>query len=141
MINIDSSVFIQIGNFLLLIWLMNKILYKPIRRQLLERKQKIDGLSEDIDTFINDAQQKDEDFSSGIKAARSEGLKEKEKLIQAAEADEKAIIARINEKAQEDLLKMKEQIAKDAEKVRNELLQQVDTFAIQIGQKILGRAV
>jgi len=141
MISVDSSLFIQIGNFLLLIWVLNLILYRPIRRILLERKEKVAGLEKSIDAFSKDAAEKDSRYQEGIRSARSLGMKEKETLVYSAEAEEKAIIARISEKAQADLAKMKETVAKEAEAVRKELLLQVDTFANEIGKKILGRAV
>jgi F-type H+-transporting ATPase subunit b len=141
MIAIDSSVFVQIANFLVLIWVLNNILYKPLRGILSERNQKISGLSGNIDALTKEARQKDKEYTAGIRSARSQGIKEKEKLVQAAEQEEKAIIARINEKAQADLLKMKEKIMQDAEVVKMELLKKVDIFATEIGHKILGRAV
>ncbi|MGE0086764.1 MAG: ATP synthase F0 subunit B [Desulfococcaceae bacterium] len=141
MINVDSSLFIQIGNFLLLIWVLNMILYRPIRKILLERKEKVSGLEKSIDIFSKDAAEKDGRYMEGLRSARAKGMKEKETLVHGAEAEEKAIITRINEKAQADLSKMKEKVAKEAEAVRKELLQQVDAFANEIGKKILGRAV
>ncbi len=141
MISVDGSLFIQIANFLLLIWVLNLILYRPIRNILSERKEKITGMEDNIDAFGKDAADKDAQYDSGIRSARAKGMQEKEKLIQAAEAEEKDIIGKINEKAQADLAKMKENVAKEADAVRKELLQQVDTFATEIGKKILGRAV
>ncbi|MEE4359608.1 MAG: ATP synthase F0 subunit B [Desulfococcaceae bacterium] len=141
MISVDGSLFIQIANFLLLIWVLNLILYRPIRNILSERKEKITGMEDNIDAFGKDAADRDAQYDSGIRSARAKGMQEKEKLIQAAEAEEKDIIAKINEKAQADLAKMKENVAKEADAVRKELLQQVDTFATEIGKKILGRAV
>jgi F-type H+-transporting ATPase subunit b len=108
---------------------------------LLERKNKVSGLEESVENFSNSAKQKDSEYDSGIKAARSKGMEEKAVLIQIAEEEEKAIIAKINEKAQEDIAKVREKIAKDAEAAKNQLLKQVDMFANEIGKKILGRAV
>jgi len=141
MIKVDGSVVIQIVNFILLIWIMNTVLYRPIRNMLLKRKEKVDGLADAIETCDNTAKEKDEAYLAGIRAARAKGLKEKEALTQAAEDEEKKIIAKINEKAQADLAKAKERIAKDADAVRVSLLREVDLFATQIGEKILGRAV
>ena len=141
MISVDSSLFIQIGNFLILIWVLNLILYRPIRKILLDRKERVAGLEKSINTFSKDAAEKDSQYQEGIRLARSRGMQEKETLVHSAEAEEKAIIARINEKAQADLAKMKEKVAKEAEAVRKELLRQVDMFANEIGKKILGRAV
>lgn len=141
MVSVDMSVFIQIANFLCLIWVLNIVLYRPIRKILLERKNKVSGLEESVENFSKSAKEKDSEYDSGIKAARSKGMAEKATLIQIAEEEEKAIIAKINEKAQEDIAKVREEIAKDTEAAKNQLLKQVDMFASEIGKKILGRAV
>jgi len=141
MISVDSSLFIQIANFLILIFAMNIVLYRPIRNMLAQRKEKISGLEETIDSCAQQLKESNEAYAAGIKEARNNGLKEKEKLIQAAEAQEKELIQQINEKAQAELAKIREKVAKDAEEVRKTLLQDVDKFANDIGEKILGRAI
>ena len=137
----DESVFIQIVNFLLIILILNFVLYKPIRNILIQRKEKIDGLGQNIETITRDAKEKDEAFALGIKEARNKGLKEKEALIQDGADEERDIIEKINQKAQADLAEVREKIAKDAEDVRASLQQEIDAFAKAIGEKILGRAV
>jgi F-type H+-transporting ATPase subunit b len=141
MINVDGSVFIQIANFIFLIWIMNMILYKPIRKALLQRKEKVSGLERCITDFNIHAQEKENAFASGIKEARASGLKEKQSLIQSGSDEEKIVIENINKKAQAELVKSREKIAKDAESVRVSLQKELDTFVNAIGQKILGRAV
>lgn len=141
MIKIDASVFVQIVNFIFLILVLNVVLYRPVRKILLQRKEKINGLEQNIETFTKDAQEKDESYLGGIKDARSKGLKEKENLLQSASEEEKLIIDKINQKAQEDLEAVREQIAKDTEHVSVSLQKEIDSFAEAIRQKILGRAV
>jgi F-type H+-transporting ATPase subunit b len=141
MINIDGSLFIQIANFLVLIWLLNIVVYRPIRKILIERKERIKGLEEGIEGRLKDAQEKDEEFSKGIREARARGMEEKEVLLQEAAAEEKQIIAKINEKAQAEMADVRTKIAADIDAVRSSLRSQVDDFASAIGQKILGRTV
>ena len=141
MINVDGSVFIQIANFIFLIWIMNMILYKPIRKALLQRKEKVSDLERCITNFNIHAQEKENAFASGIREARASGLKEKQSLIQSGSDEEKIVIENINKKAQAELVKSREKIARDAESVRVSLQKELDTFVNAIGQKILGRAV
>ena len=141
MINVDGSVFIQIINFVFLIWVMNLILYKPIRKALLQRKEKVSDLDRSIADFNTQAQEKENAFASGIKEARVNGLKEKQALIQSGSDEERIVIENINKKAQAELAISREKIAKDAESVRISLQKELDTFVNAIGQKILGRAV
>ena len=136
----DASVFIQIINFLFLIWVLNLIVYKPIRNILVQRKEKFSGLETDIETAESKAAAQDEAFASGIKDARVRGLKQKEALLQAASDEEKELIGKINEKSQAELAKVREQIAREADGAREALMKEVGDFAGTISEKILGRA-
>ena len=141
MINIDGSLVIQIINFLFLIWVLNLVLYRPIRNVLIKRKEKIQGLEGNIDSLSRDCEEKDEAFSAGIKNARISGQGQKEALINEANEEEKEIIQDINQKAQEQLTEIREKIARETETVQSALQQEVDDFANQISQKLLGRAI
>jgi F-type H+-transporting ATPase subunit b len=61
----DWTVFIQIVNFLFLVFMMNLLLFKPIRKMLLERKAKIGGLEDSIDSTQKEAVSQDEAFAKG----------------------------------------------------------------------------
>jgi F-type H+-transporting ATPase subunit b len=137
----DGSIILQIVNFLFTIWVLNILLYRPIRKILIQRKEKIDGLELAIETSNNDGREKDDAFAAGIKEARSRGLKEKDALLQQAADEEKSIIADINLKAQAGLTQVREQIKKDAEVARKSLQSEIDDFAKKKKKKILGRAV
>jgi F-type H+-transporting ATPase subunit b len=141
MVNIDASVIIQIINFIFLIWVLNIILYRPIRRILIQRNEKITGLEQGIEAAVADAAEKQDAFAEGIKAARVQGQKQKEVMINEASAEEKEIVDRINEKAKAELVAAKSSLAEDINKVRQALLAELDTFANAVCEKILGRAV
>jgi F-type H+-transporting ATPase subunit b len=141
MVSVDSSVFIQIVNFLFLVWVMNIVLYKPIRKVLIQRKGKVSGLEEDIRKSTQDAEEKEEAFAAGIREAKYGGLKEKEAILQEASKEEKQIIEEINKKAQANLAKVRSQIAKETEEAEVSLQKEVVAFANAIGEKILGRAI
>ena len=140
MVEINRSILIQIANFLFLIFVLNLVLYKPIRRVLQQRKTKIDSLETRIRSTGEESDERKRAFSDGIKKARMEGQQKKETLMQAAMDEEKAIIAQINAKAQEDLAAVKEKINRDIDAVKASLEKEVDGFADSITQKILGRA-
>ena len=129
------------SNYYVIIYILNILLYRPIRKILIQRKERVSNLEENIDTMNMEAQDKDNAYASGIQEARSKGLGEKESLLQAAAAEEREIIEKINQKAQADLAAVKEKIAKDTETVRESLQQEIDTFANAISERILGRSV
>ncbi|RZB37038.1 MAG: F-type H+-transporting ATPase subunit b [Desulfobacteraceae bacterium Eth-SRB2] len=137
----DWTLFVQMANFLLIVWALNIILFRPIRNILIQRKEKIVTLEQNIETSDKGAKEKNEAFDSGIREARTKGLNEKNALLSEAAGQEREIIDKINQKAQADLVEVREKIAKDAEAIRASLQKEIDTFASAIGEKILGRAV
>ena len=99
----DWTVFIQAANFLILIFILNIILYRPIRNLLIQRKEKIDGLEQNVENATNDLEEKMATYDAGIREARKKGLMEKEALVNAATDEEKEIIDRINAEALAEL--------------------------------------
>ena len=139
MVSVDGSIALQIVNFLLLIWILNMVLYKPIRKILVARKEKVTGLQTDIDGSAQQVKSKEDAYAEGVRQARAAGQKEKEALMQAAAEEEKTIIGKINESAQVELKDVKGKIAQEMSIVKAALEEEVDAFADAIGQKILGR--
>lgn len=139
MVSVDGSIVLQIVNFLVLIWILNMVLYKPIRKILLARKEKMTGLQSDIDGSTQQVKSKEDAYAEGVRQARAAGQKEKEALMAAAAEEEKAIIGKINESAQAELKVVKEKIAQETGTVKSALEEEIDAFADAIGQKILGR--
>ena len=132
---------IQATNFIILIFILNIVLYRPIRKILFQRKEKVEGLEQNVENATSDLAEKEATYASGIREARKKGLKEKDVLVNAATAEEKAIIDKINAEALAELNAVKEKVAKEVDVARAALLKEVDGFANEIGAKILGRAV
>jgi len=139
MVEINGTIFIQIVNFLVLIFVLNIVLYKPIRSILRQRKERMQGLETSAQSTGRQAEERNQAYTDGLKEARLKGQTEKEALMKAAKDEEQAIVAKINAKGQQELSAVKEKIAKDTEAVRNALEKEVDAFANAISQKILGR--
>lgn len=137
----DWTLFLQMGNFILLIFVLNAILYKPIRQILIERKKKIQGYKEGIETLQQDASESEKSFQANISEARQQGVREKEALKQTGQEEEKQITDEINRKAQAELEAVRAQIVKDAENARRGLEKEIEVFSGTIVEKILGRAV
>lgn len=136
----DISLVYQMVNFLILLFVLNLVLYKPIRKVLLERKAKIKGMEKEAEKAATDLVAGEESYKEGLKAARSEGLKEKETFIEQASAEEKEILDQINKKAQANLAQIRQQVAEETQKARESLEKDVEVYAKAIGEKILGRA-
>lgn len=141
MIDIDISLFIQIGALLCLMFLLNNLLFKPIRSILEERQEKIDALKKEMDGFEQKAVNIVENYNQKLGEARQNGAKEKEKFLGEARENEKAILSQSTKEAEDKKQKDISEISKAIDSVRSELSAKTESFANEIAQKVLGRAI
>jgi len=141
MISVDVTLFIQIGNFLLLVFLMNIVLYRPIRRLVGERNQFVSEQREDIEQADAEANNAVRTFEDSIKAARLRGRQKVQEMKDAAHIAEKDLLERAHQGAGQEVQAVKEKIQQDMGTVRDQLKQQVQAFSKDLAQRVLGRSL
>lgn len=137
----DITIVYQIINFVVLIFLMNLVVYKPIRKIMAERKGVVDGLGGEIEGALTGAAERGKALDAGIATARSKGAAAKEALAAEAAEKEKELLAQISAKAASELAVLKAKIESEAAEAKAGLTAQIDIFASAIGEKILGRTL
>jgi len=80
MLNIDGTMFLQIANFLVLLFILNLILFRPIRKILAQREDEMNSRQKTIDDFQDQTEKNEKGIEEGIVQARKEGYAEKEAL-------------------------------------------------------------
>ncbi|MBU2490449.1 MAG: ATPase [Proteobacteria bacterium] len=137
----NYSTLLQVANFVLLIIVMNVILYKPIRSIVAQRRERMQGMREEIGTSLDAAEQKRRTLEENLAEARVAGQSKKEELTREAEQAEKELIARINEEAARELGEMRGRVTAQVAEAKAKLEAEVEGFAQSISAKILGRAL
>jgi F-type H+-transporting ATPase subunit b len=141
MINPDWTLLIQMINFLVFLFLMNLVLYRPIRRIVAQRKKMMDEKQEEIDRLEARAEAAVQQYEQKLQESRRAGLRQIQDLKAAAYDEEKDLLRKISEDAAEQLQRMRAQIQQDISVARDALRDQVRTFSVQLAQKILGRSI
>lgn len=141
MINVDVTLFIQMGNFLLLMFLMNIVLYRPIRRLVADRNQFVSEQREDIEQAEADAVNAVQTFEDSIREARAQGRQKVQDMKDAAYVVEKEMLERAHQSSVREIEVVKDKIQQDIGAVRDQLKQQVQAFSKDLAQRILGRSL
>ena len=136
-----GSLWIQVANFLLLIFLLNIILYRPIRKILGERRGEMGSFESAIEDFRNKSTRYEKDLHESEIGARREGHQEKEALKSEGLEEEKGLLDEVTSTAEEKISKAKEEIEHRALDVRKSLEAEVADFSKDLAEKILGRSV
>ncbi|MBN1106838.1 MAG: hypothetical protein JXL84_25775 [Deltaproteobacteria bacterium] len=141
MLKIDYSVFVQIVNFLILIFLLNIILYRPIRKVLQQRRDEMDALEGAAGGLQGKAAKHERELNENAVAARREGYGEKESLRSEALDLEKKMYQDATASAAEKMEgATKERVAVLGE-IRQALEKDVGLFSRELAAKILGRSL
>ncbi len=81
MVDINLTIVIQAINFLILVFILKKVLWNPLMKHIDRRDGLIAGRKEEIEKLDSASQEMREDYSSRIRAARKEGIKLQNSLI------------------------------------------------------------
>jgi len=138
-ITIDKALLIQLVNFVLLIFILNMLLFKPIREAIKKRERKIQSDQDEIAKLQTEAEDRLKQFQVAIEEAKKEGLARKEALRKAATEEERGLLAKVHSEVEEELTKVKTEITKEMQETREKLKEEIKVFALDIAEKILGR--
>jgi F-type H+-transporting ATPase subunit b len=141
MLNIDYTLIIQIANFLFLLFILNILLYKPIRRILSQRKEEIDSFVGMIGEFEDKSAQSKKALEEDKAKARKEGLIKKESLKGEGSDQEKSLLRGASSEASEKLDQARDEIAASLASARQTLEKELALFSRELAQKILGRSI
>ena len=137
MINIDYTLIIVILNFVLLLLILNKILYKPIKKFLTERQNKIaDDLDQAKDSREK-AEQLVEEKGQELKTSAEEIRKMKYASKRDAESQVTAILKSANDQEKKILKDTEEQLKHEKEKVMEEIESELTAMVSNLSAKFL----
>jgi F-type H+-transporting ATPase subunit b len=141
MINLDITLVIQMINFLLLLFVLNLILFRPIRKIIKERNQIVETFNSDIASLTGEAQASMEEFEEKLLEARKEGVGRVQSMKDEGEQAEVELIATTTQEVQAKIEEARKKVASDIQDARTELQKQVQTFSVAVTEKILGRSI
>ena len=141
MIDVNVTLLIQMANVLVLLFLMNLVLYRPIRRIVAERKAFIDERQAKIDRVDAEADEVVREFDAKIMDARKVGREKIREMKGAAHEQEKGFMQEATEAAAAQVQAMRAQVVQEIAGAREELSAQIQAFSMELARKILGRNI
>jgi len=141
MINPDITLFVQMINFLILLFILNLILFRPIRNIIRERNQIIESFNSDITSLTDEAQDSMERFEQKVLEAKKEGMSRVQGKKGEGEQAEAELIAATNEEVQAKIQEARQKVRSDVQEARTQLQAQVQAFSVAVTEKVLGRSI
>src|SRR5208337_1226617 len=139
MIQIDWTLGAQLVTFLVLVFLLNMVLFRPIREALKKRQARMDAQEADINFMETQGRGLDSETMDKLAAARREGVGTRESLKQEGSEAEAALLEEIKREVDLEWSHVEQQIKEDVGRARKALQTQTQSFAQLLVSKILGR--
>jgi F-type H+-transporting ATPase subunit b len=141
LIDIDLTVFVQFGLFLVLFVVANKFLFQPYLALRERRKAGIDGARAEADRMTAQADAKLADYDKQLVGARDRANEAGRKVRAEAAANEKDTTDKARSAAQKSIDEAAAKMRAETAAARAQLMPQADALAKQIATKLLGREV
>jgi F-type H+-transporting ATPase subunit b len=139
MIDLDWTLGAQIINFLVLVYLLNLVLFRPIRKSLQERQARMQANEAAVAQLAEQSQGIAGEIQVNLAAARRDGLGQKEGLRQEGSQAEASLLEKVKQEVDAEWGRVEKKIKEDIGKARKSLKTQAQSFAQVMAAKILGR--
>jgi len=139
MIDIDWTLYAQIINFLLLVFLLNVVLFRPIRNGLRDRQAKLLAQEAEINVLADQGRSLEDEIKEELAAARRAGAGARETLKQEGAQAEATLLEEVKRQVETEWATVEKKIKADMAKARKSLQTQTQSFAQLLATKILGR--
>ena len=141
MLTIDLTLLIQFINMMVLMVLLNRVLYQPVRRIIRERAEHLSSLQTEISGFDQNAQERRETVNQQMAQAAIQAKSTIDRGRSEAQSDASQRLDARKKVVQADKEKQTAVIREQMAAAKQSLEAELQGFATQMASKILGRSV
>jgi F-type H+-transporting ATPase subunit b len=128
----------QIVNFLLLLYLLNRFLFKRVLRMLDDRQSRISQGLEDAETAARDRELARAEREAALAEARREAEAMVQRAAKTAEATSADILAQAKASAEQITARARDEIAAEKDRALAEIRGEVADLALEAAGKLIG---
>ena len=141
MVEINLTIVVQVIQFLILVFILNRLLFKPIGQVLAERQQQITSWEEKTQNLQETARLNLEKYENQLTEERLKARESQEQLTKELKEKEDENIRAVSEKAALIVAETQQELEQERERLRVELRQQAKELSQILAEKVLGRGL
>lgn len=141
MVSLDYTILVQMVNFIILIFILNALLYKPILGIIGKRKQKMDESDSEIKRMNQTVEQKMAEYEEKVRLAKVDAMEQKNAIVKQGSDVAKGIIDAVRGEIPAMMEQFHAKMGKEVEEARAILHSQSQKISLDIAEKVLGRSI
>ena len=139
MIEINLTIVIQVVQFLLLLFVLNRFLFRPTIHQIEEREQKITTWKEETKNFHESMQERLQSYENQVLEAKARAQEQQELVTVELQKEEDKKLDAVSEEAVRIVASTREKLQEETELLRGQLREQAEEMSQLVAEKVLGR--
>jgi F-type H+-transporting ATPase subunit b len=141
LINIDKSLLIQAINFAILLFVLHRLLYKPLLATMKERSDAIKKSLDEAQAARAEAARQQEENAARLKAAYAEAAAIREQALKDAGEEQRRLVEGARAESQRMIESAKAQLDADIRRAREDLRREVGDLAVGIAEKLVRQSL
>lgn len=137
----DGTLFLHIAIILIMVFVLNATLFKPINRILEERERRTRGRTGEAQGILQRVEEKASQYEHTLREARAEGYRLMEQERAAAMSERQAQLSVVREEINRSVTEQKQAIHEQMEEARAVLQTDARRLASEISAHILNRPI
>jgi len=140
-INLNMTLLVQMVNFLILIVLLHRFLYKPLTQFLATRADGIKRSLEEAKAAREAAAKAQQEYEARIAATRREAAALRESAVREVEEERQRLLKVSRDEAARLLTEAKAQIEQEVKRAKAELRAEVVGLSLGVAERLIGRSL
>ena len=135
------TIIFQICNLFITIWIVKKLLYKPVMNILAKRQEEVDTIYSEADQAKNDATEMKNQYTEKLSHAREEADTIVRNAVQSAERKSEQIVTEARDQAVYMKQKAEMEIEQEKRKAFADVKSEISGIAVEIASKVVSREI
>ena len=141
LINLDKSLIIQAVNFLILLFVLTKILYRPLLAKMEERTGAIQKSLDEAQLARAEAQKAQEENAARLREAYAEAQAIRAAALKEAADEQRKLVEAARVESQRLVESARAQMETDVRRAREELRREVAELATSVAERLIRRSL
>jgi len=141
LISLDKSLIIQFLNFVILLLILQRLLYKPFLAKMAERTQAIQKSLDEAQAARAEAARQQAENETRLRAAHAEAAAIRAQAMKEASEEQKRLVEAARAESQRMMESAKAQLDADVRRAREDLRREVSDIAVAVAEKLVRKSL
>ena len=141
MISLDKSLIVQVVNFVILLLILHRLLYKPLLAKMEERTAAIKTSLEEAQAVRAEAARQQEQNAERLRTAYAEAAAIRAAALKEAADEQRKLVEQAGREAKQLVDNARAQTEADIRRAREELRREVSDIATSVAEKLMRRSL